>query len=42
LAEAKNILVISVDRDNDFGRKAGIEGPIIGKKANLNYILPKR
>ncbi|MDP2666953.1 MAG: DUF373 family protein [Candidatus Diapherotrites archaeon] len=29
------IAVICVDRDNDFGRKAGINGPIIGRKDNL-------
>lgn len=28
-------LVLCIDRDNDFGEKAGIESPIIGKKANL-------
>ncbi len=31
----KAIAVICVDRDNDFGRKAGIEGPILGRKDNL-------
>ena len=31
----KAIAVICVDRDNDFGRKAGIDGPIIGRKDNL-------
>lgn len=31
----KALAVICVDRDNDFGRKAGIEGPIIGRKDNL-------
>lgn len=31
----KAIAVVCVDRDNDFGRKAGIEGPIIGRKDNL-------
>ena len=34
--KTKSVLVVCVDRDDDFGRKAGIEGPIIGKKANLN------
>ncbi|MEM1514387.1 MAG: DUF373 family protein [Candidatus Thermoplasmatota archaeon] len=28
-------LVLCIDRDNDFGEKAGIASPIIGKKANL-------
>ncbi len=31
----KTLAVICVDRDNDFGRKAGIDGPIIGRKDNL-------
>lgn len=29
------ILVLSVDRDNDFGRKAGIQSPIIGREENI-------
>ncbi|MEM2869000.1 MAG: DUF373 family protein [Thermoplasmata archaeon] len=29
------ILVLCVDRDNDFGTKAGIDSPIIGRKQNL-------
>lgn len=29
------ILVICVDRDNDIGEKLGVDGPIIGKKENL-------
>ncbi len=29
------ILVVSVDRDDDFGKKAKIPGPIIGKQKNL-------
>ena len=29
------ILVLSVDRDDDFGEKAGVRSPIIGRKANL-------
>jgi putative membrane protein len=32
---AKAIAIVCVDRDNDFGRKAGIEGPIVGRKENL-------
>ncbi|HEC76675.1 MAG TPA: DUF373 family protein [Thermoplasmatales archaeon] len=28
-------LVLCIDRDNDFGKKAGIESPIIGREANL-------
>ncbi len=31
----KALAVVCVDRDNDFGRKAGIEGPLIGRKNNL-------
>ncbi len=32
MKEAENLLVVSVDRDNDLGRKAGVQGPVIGKK----------
>ncbi|MEW6069060.1 MAG: DUF373 family protein [Candidatus Thermoplasmatota archaeon] len=32
-------LVLCVDRDNDFGTKAGIASPIIGKEANLNAAI---
>ena len=31
-----SVLVLSVDRDNDFGKKADVQGPIIGRKDNLN------
>ncbi|MCX8158251.1 MAG: DUF373 family protein [Candidatus Diapherotrites archaeon] len=34
--EYKNILIICVDRDDDLGKKADIEGPIVGRKENLN------
>lgn len=34
--KGKNILVICVDRDNDLGEKAGITGPIIGRKNNIS------
>lgn len=30
------ILVLSIDRDNDLGEKIGVEGPIFGRKANLD------
>lgn len=30
----KTTLIICIDRDNDIGEKAGIEGPIIGQKEN--------
>lgn len=32
----KKVLVLSVDRDNDLGRKAGIEGPILGRENVLD------
>ncbi len=32
----KDILIICVDRDDDFGKKAGIKGPIIGRQANID------
>lgn len=32
-------LVITVDRDNDLGVKAGIRGPVIGRKATLTAAL---
>ncbi|MGC9310603.1 MAG: DUF373 family protein, partial [Candidatus Aenigmatarchaeota archaeon] len=31
----EGILVVCVDRDNDLGEKAGAEGPILGREANL-------
>lgn len=31
----KKVLVLTVDRDDDLGRKAGIRGPIIGRDENL-------
>ncbi len=31
-----SLLVICVDRDNDLGRKTGIQGPVIGRRAVLN------
>jgi putative membrane protein len=31
----KKIFVVCVDRDNDLGRKAKINGPIIGERANI-------
>jgi len=33
--EKESVLVLCVDRDNDLGKKAKIEGPIIGRKKNL-------
>ncbi len=32
MKERENLLVLSVDRDNDFGKKAGVQGPVIGRK----------
>ena len=32
-------LVISVDRDNDLGIKAGIRGPVVGRKKVLTAAL---
>ncbi|MCL4447993.1 MAG: DUF373 family protein [Thermoplasmatales archaeon] len=29
-------LILCVDRDNDFGEKAGVKSPIIGREANLS------
>jgi len=34
--KTRNVLVVAVDRDDDFGRKAKVAGPILGRKANLN------
>ncbi len=36
MAKRKRLLILSVDVDNDFGEKARVRGPIIGKKANLD------
>ncbi|MGC8585347.1 MAG: DUF373 family protein [Thermoplasmata archaeon] len=32
-------LILNVDRDDDFGRKAGVRGPIIGKDKNLEAAI---
>lgn len=34
--KTKKVLILSVDRDNDLGRKAHIEGPIMGRDNVLN------
>ena len=34
--EKEKILVLCVDRDNDIGKKAGLETPIIGRDSNLD------
>lgn len=36
MQEIKSVLVVCIDRDGDFERKAGIVGPIVGKKDNIN------
>jgi putative membrane protein len=33
------VLVLSVDRDNDFGAKAGLNSPFIGRQANLDAAI---
>lgn len=35
----KDVLVICIDRDDDFGRKAGIKGPIVGRQANIDAAI---
>ncbi len=32
-------LVLCIDRDNDYGRKGGLEGPIVGKQNNIDAVL---
>jgi len=34
--KTKSVLIVCVDRDDDFGKKAKVQGPIVGRKANLN------
>lgn len=36
MKNVQTVLVVCVDRDNDLGKKTGILGPVIGKKAVLN------
>lgn len=36
MPEAKRLLVLSVDVDNDLGEKAGVKGPIIGRQRNID------
>ncbi|NYT01315.1 MAG: DUF373 family protein [Methanosarcinales archaeon] len=33
------VLVLCIDRDDDLGRKAGIESPVVGREANLEATL---
>lgn len=35
MAEAKRLLVLCVDVDNDLGEKAKVKGPVVGRKENL-------
>ena len=35
MARKERILVLSVDRDDDVGKKAGIKGPVFGREAVL-------
>jgi putative membrane protein len=35
MAEAKRLLVLNVDIDDDLGQKAGLKGPLIGRKTNF-------
>lgn len=39
MEKKERILIVSVDRDNDLGEKAGISGPIIGRKDILQAAL---
>jgi len=32
-------IVLAIDRDDDLGRKAGVDSPIIGREANLNAAI---
>jgi putative membrane protein len=34
-----DVLVLCIDRDNDLGRKGGVESPVVGKEANLDAAL---
>jgi putative membrane protein len=33
------ILVLCIDRDDDLGRKAGVESPVVGRAANVEATL---
>jgi len=33
------VLVLAIDRDDDFGKKAGVRGPVIGRDACINAAL---
>jgi putative membrane protein len=34
-----DVLVLCVDRDDDLGRKAGVESPVVGREANIQAAL---
>ncbi len=34
-----SVLVLCIDRDNDLGRKAGVECPVVGRGANIDAAL---
>jgi putative membrane protein len=34
-----DVLVLCIDRDNDLGRKAGIESPVVGRGANIDAAI---
>ncbi len=33
------VLILSVDRDDDFGKKAGLNSPFIGREENANAVM---
>ncbi|HUT27727.1 MAG TPA: DUF373 family protein [Methanomassiliicoccales archaeon] len=33
------VLILSVDRDDDFGKKAGLNSPFIGREENINAVM---
>jgi putative membrane protein len=33
------VLILSVDRDDDFGKKAGLNSPFIGREENVNAVM---
>lgn len=35
MATISSVLVVCADRDDDFGRKAGISGPVVGRRENI-------
>ncbi|MEM4663060.1 MAG: DUF373 family protein [Candidatus Diapherotrites archaeon] len=35
MAKKPSTIILCVDRDNDLGKKAGIEGPVIGREKNI-------